>query len=172
MKHINHEKDEKVCVYDSKIPIEKIAFDIKGPITRDDFITKSDKKIFYIVAISDMTKSTQTELVSSIRSEDIQRAIQKIWIDRFGILKLLLSDQGRQFISHGFKRFSTINKIRQITTTSYNPTCNEVVARIYKTIGEILRIQKGTHFKKITKFHHPRLRYLSHNNKMSPTACI
>lgn len=85
--------------------------------------------------------------MKEINSEKICKSLEKIWFKRYHSPLRLLSDNGRQFISHNFERFLEKYQISQVTSAPYNPTSNGIVERINKEIGIVLRLSKGSSLK-------------------------
>lgn len=50
-----------------------------------------------------------------------------------------MTDQGKQYTSHEFRKFLIRYNIKHITTTAYNPTGNSISERINQEIGKGLR---------------------------------
>lgn len=131
--------------YCAKFPNDKISIDIKGPIKTCYFETDRDHHLFYIIVMTDsFSRFTQVAVVFSIKSKKIINIIQKAWIGKYSSPGTILTDQERQFISQEFKDLCTVHNIKHILTTVYNPECNEIVDRVNKIIGKILRINKGS----------------------------
>lgn len=143
-KHFNQKKYYTIGSYSSNIPFEKMAMDIKGPIASHKFDTQLKFNSFYILVVVDIcTRIVSVAFLQNIRSQDIIKGFTKCWLNEYHKPKLLLTDQGHQFISVIFNSFVKKHKIKHIFTSPYNPRCNGIVERVNKTVGEILRLYRG-----------------------------
>ncbi|KAF9752782.1 hypothetical protein NGRA_3410, partial [Nosema granulosis] len=125
-------------------PFEKIAVDLLGPISLNEFETENDKdQVMILVVIDIFSKWSETYLLRNISSKEILRKLDEDWIKKWGKPKALLSDQGTQFISHEFTDYLALNDIKHIISSTYNPTGNSVVERVNQVIGNGLRCLKG-----------------------------
>ncbi|UYV64975.1 K02A2.6-like [Cordylochernes scorpioides] len=58
---------------------------------------------------------------------------------RFGLPELLVTDNGRQFVSKEFEEFTKMNGIRHTKTSPYNPSSNELAERYVREFKTSLR---------------------------------
>ena len=61
---------------------------------------------FLLVAIDYFTKWIEAEALATIIEAKVQNLVWKNIVYRFRIPRTIISDNGRQFDSHGFKSFS------------------------------------------------------------------
>lgn len=66
--------------------------------------------------------------------------LKEKWIKVYGILKTILTDQGRQFIGQAFQKELQSLGIKHYKTTTYNPTGNSIAERTNAEIGKGLRL--------------------------------
>ncbi|KAG0420635.1 hypothetical protein EQH57_0068 [Dictyocoela roeselum] len=89
------------------------------------------------------SRYTETKVIWNISSKSICKAFENVWINKHGIPKKCLTDNGRQFIGGKFKTFIENNNIIHIKTAPYNPTGNSIAERINQEIGISLRLSRG-----------------------------
>ena len=121
-------------LFPAKQPLEFVSIDILGPLPR----SQSGNK--YLLVISDRySKYTKTVLLRSISSWTVAKAFCEHWAFVFGPPKLLLSDNGGQFMSKFFQSVCNILGTRNLFTTAYHPQTNGQVERYNHTILAGLR---------------------------------
>ena len=91
---------EKLTAISSPWPFTQWGIDIVGPLPQDKGQVK-----FLLVAIDYFTKWAETEALAMITKARIQNFVWKNIICRFGIPLMIISDNGRQFDSQGFRDF-------------------------------------------------------------------
>lgn len=62
---------------------------------------------------------------------------------RFSIPEQIVSDNGRQFVSSEFQRFSKNNGIRHTTSSAYHPRTNEKAKRFVQTFKKVMHNSEG-----------------------------
>lgn len=112
---------------------ELVALDILGPLT------KTEEGNAYILVIGDhFTKWIEAVPLPNIEATTVARALLDNFICRFGVPRVLLSDQGRQFESAVFKELCVILGIKKTRTSPYHPQCNGMVERYNRTLCQML----------------------------------
>jgi len=112
---------------------ELVALDILGPLT------KTEEGNAYILVIGDhFTKWIEAVPLPNIEAITVARALLDNFICRFGVPRVLLSDQGRQFESALFKELCVILGIKKTRTSPYHPQCNGMVERYNRTLCQML----------------------------------
>ena len=91
---------ERLTTITSPWPFAQWGIDIVGPLPRGKGQVK-----FLLVAIDYFTKWVEAEALSTITEAKIQSFVWKNIIYRFEIPQIIISDNGRQFNSQGFKDF-------------------------------------------------------------------
>lgn len=112
---------------------ERVALDIVGPLPE----TKNKNK--YILTLQDdLTKFSQA---FSIQSHDAETVSSKLilFITYFGIPKVILTDQGTEFMSNLLKEITKIFKIKKLTSTAYHPQTNGALERSHSTLKDYLK---------------------------------
>ena len=91
---------ERMTMITSPWPFAQWGIDIVGPLP----LGKGQVK-FLLVAIDYFTKWVEAEALTTIMESRIQSFVWKNIICRFGIPLTIISDNGRQFNSPGFRDF-------------------------------------------------------------------
>ena len=78
--------------------------------------------------------------MSQITSTAVIRLLEDLYA-RWGVAKIILSDNGVQFTSADFEHFLARHSIEHRLTSLYNPQCNGGIERFNKVIKEGLKIQ-------------------------------
>ena len=112
---------------------DKVAMDIVGPlpITRNSFE--------YILTIQDQLSKLCTAVpLTNPLSSTIADALIKRFICIFGAPKIVLTDQGKNFLSNLMSRIAKRFKIKKIRTTAFHPQSNESLERSHHALGKYL----------------------------------
>ncbi|XP_046387450.1 uncharacterized protein K02A2.6-like [Ischnura elegans] len=108
-------------------PETKEAFDRNHA----DFLGPSKGKQYLIVTDS-FSKWPEVYEMAKLDSETTIEKLRDIFA-RFGIPKLLVSDNGRQFVSQEFVNFCAVNKIKHVTSAPLHPATNGAAENAVKT---------------------------------------
>ena len=79
---------------------------------------------FLLVAIDYFTKWVEAEALATITETKVQNFVWKNILCRFGIPRTIISDNGRQFYSHGFTLFSSSLGIKNKYSSPGHPQAN------------------------------------------------
>lgn len=113
---------------------QKISIDIYGPLP----ITRAGHK--NILTIQDnLTKYSVSIPLDETTSKDVATALATKYIYIYGAPKIIISDQGRNFISEIFKEFTKIFRIKDYSTTAYHPQSNGSLERSHHVLTEYLK---------------------------------
>ena len=113
---------------------DKVAMDIVGPlpITRNSFE--------YILTIQDQLSKFCTAVpLTNTLSSTIADAFIKRFICIFGAPKIVLTDQGKNFLSNLMSRIAKRFRIKKIRTTAFHPQSNGSLERSHHALGEYLK---------------------------------
>ena len=121
-------------------PLEEIAVDILGPLPKS---TEGHRFIFVIV--DRFSKLTQAIPLPSIKAIDVSVALVNHWIFKYGPPKVLLSDNGSQFISDIFHRVCNLLHVRNALTMTYHPQTNGQTERFNRSLTAMLRCYVEDH---------------------------
>lgn len=120
-------------------PKRIISSDIYGPII-DKHYTKNER--WYIITFTDIfTRRTKLFIMKDILSSTVLQQFKKFIQTEFKP-EIIISDQGKQYLSHYFIEYCKSNDIIHRINCTYTPTANGVSERINQTITTILRIQR------------------------------
>ncbi|XP_077228332.1 uncharacterized protein LOC143861275 [Tasmannia lanceolata] len=112
----------------SLLPFAIWGMDILGP-----FPPASRRRTFVIVAIDYFTKWVEDEPLAQITEQNVQNFFWKSVVCSFGIPRVLITDNGKQFDCRNFRKFCSDLKIEQRFTSVAHPQTNgqtEVTNRI------------------------------------------
>ena len=113
---------------------EKVALDIVGPLPA----TKLGNE--YILTMQDqLSKFCLAVPLSNALATTIADAFIKKLICIFGAPKVILTDQGRNFLSTLMKKIAKRFKIKRIRTTAFHPQSNGSLERSHHALGEFLK---------------------------------
>lgn len=134
----NHEKlKQNFTKYCSTIsgPFEKIGIDVIGPLP------KGEGKMTYIVAATDYaTRWAEAKAIKTKSAEEIGRFIFENIFLRHGPPKLMISDQGTEFLNQIVKNMCKRMDVQHSSNSAYNPQTNGVAERFNRTL--ILKLAK------------------------------
>ena len=111
-------------------PLQQWAADIlELPKTKDGYR--------YVLVITDMfSKLVELFALRTQTAEDVADCLTQV-VSRYGVMKSLLTDQGRNFESGLVKELCKRMKIKKLRTTVYRPCCNGVTERFNRTLCEM-----------------------------------
>ena len=113
---------ERLTTITSLWPFAQWGIDIVGPLPRGKGQVK-----FLLVAIDYFIKWVEAEALSTITEAKIQSFVWKNIICRFGIPQIIISDNGRQFNSQGFKDFCSSLGIKNYFSSPGHPQANKQI---------------------------------------------
>jgi hypothetical protein len=128
---------------------EKISMDIVGPLSA------TSKGNSYILTIQDhLTKFSLAIPLKSITAIQVADALLKYFICIFGAPKIILTDQGTNFMSNMMKRFTKQFKIKQYRTTAFYPQANGALERSHLVLIEYLKqyVNKFTEWDELLEY--------------------
>ena len=114
-------------------PFEKIAIDIIGELPMSKY-----KNRYILTVIDCATRWTEAIPLKSIETIVISEALCSIF-SRFGFPRVILSDNGPQFVSNIMKQVMTIFGITHNRATPYHPQTNGLCERVNGTIKDNIR---------------------------------
>lgn len=117
-------------------PNERVHVDLAGPI---------DGKML-IVLVDAFSGWIDASWVKDITSSTVIEALRK-YVVNFGIIDLLVSDNGRQFVSQELQEWTKSNGIRHLYSPPWHPESNGLAERAVRTLKEkilLLRRQCDT----------------------------
>ncbi|UYV65924.1 K02A2.6-like [Cordylochernes scorpioides] len=113
------------------IPWHRLHLDLAGP-----FMGR-----MFMVLVDAYTKWLEIVNIKDITSRTIIGHIREIFA-RFGLPEILVTDNGRQFVSSEFEEFTTLNG-RHTKTSPYNPSTNGLAELYVREFKNSLRKNQG-----------------------------
>ena len=110
---------EKMTTISSPWPFAQWGIDIMGPLSQ------GKRQVRFLLVITDYFKKwVEAEALATITETKVQNFVWKNILCRFGIPRTIISDNGRQFDSHGFTLFSLSLGIKNKYSSLGNPQAN------------------------------------------------
>ena len=125
---------ERMITITSSWPFVQWRIDIINPLP----LGKSRVK-FLLVAIDYFTKWVEAEALATITEARIQNFVWKNIICRFGIPLTIISDNGRQFDSQGFRDFCSGLGIKNQYSSPRHPQANGQTEVTNQTLVRIIK---------------------------------
>ena len=120
---------EKLGQYVVGEPLERVAIDFLGPLSRTE---KGNK---YVVIISDyFTRWIEAYTIKNQEAITIAKVFVEEFISRYGVPLQVHTDQGRQFESILFQDLCKMLQIEKTRTTPFNPKSDGLVERFNRTL--------------------------------------
>lgn len=114
--------------------MQRVQMDVLGPLPR----TKR-KNQYIITAIDVATRYLFVKAVPRARSKETIEFLKEI-IPEKGLMQIIQTDNGKNFISDEFNEILQKYNIKHITATSYHPQSQGLIERSNKTLSKRLRI--------------------------------
>ncbi|GKT32505.1 Transposon Tf2-6 polyprotein, partial [Aduncisulcus paluster] len=118
-------------------PFNTLSVDTNGPYKEDGFGYK-----YILVLIDNFTRYIELVPLRSLRAEETADAIIKRIFLRYGIPRVVHSDNGKQFVNALMRQIYNLFGIKQSMSTPYHHEGNGLVERANKTINAFMRIAK------------------------------
>lgn len=113
---------------------DKIAMDIVGPLSR----TKNNNE--YILTMQDqLSKFCLAVPLQNTLASSVADAFIKKFICIFGAPRVILTDQGSNFLSSLMQRVAKRFRIKRVKTTAFHPQSNGSLERSHHALGEFLK---------------------------------
>lgn len=111
---------------------EHVHIDLIGPLS-------PSKGFRYCLTIIDrFSRWSEAIPIQDMTASTVARASFDNWIARFGVPKILTTDQGAQFESQIFNAFLQFTGCKRIRTTAYHPSANGLIERWHRTLKTTL----------------------------------
>ena len=119
-----------LCFYYSRI--ERVHVDLFGPL-------RGDNTYKYVAVITcAFSKWTEVIAIENKEAPTVAKAIFEEWICRKGVMKMLVSDNGKEFCNKILEEMCKLMAIDKHNTTSYHPMANGQVERFNKDMKKYL----------------------------------
>ncbi|XP_071906208.1 uncharacterized protein [Coffea arabica] len=126
---VHHAPTQEMIPLHSPWPFFQWGIDLLGPFPR-----APGGYEYLVVAIDYFTKWVEVEPLSTINSRSIHKFLWRNVVCRFGIPRVLVSDNGRQFADHSLQEWCTELGIQQHFTSVGHPQANGQVENVNRTI--------------------------------------
>ncbi|GJU51299.1 reverse transcriptase domain-containing protein [Tanacetum coccineum] len=115
-----------------------VGMDILGPLT----LARGGAK-FVIVAIDYFTKWVEAKPLVKITGKEIIRFVMDNIICRYGLPRIIVTDNGAQLVSDPFKSWCKRFEIQQMNTAVAHPQANSLVERANRSLMEGIKTRLG-----------------------------
>ncbi|CAL9006367.1 unnamed protein product [Prunus brigantina] len=136
--NIIHQPPEPLSSMTSPWPFAQWGLDLIGPMPEGKGQTK-----FAIVAVDYFTKWAEAKPLATITEARVQSFVWKNIICRFGIPRILITDNGRQFDNTRFREFCSNFSITLRFSSPAHPRANGQVEAVNKIIKRTLKKKLG-----------------------------
>ena len=116
-------------------PFEVVAADLFGPLRPT---TRGHTHI--LVLIDHHTRWVELVPLPEPTAALVAEAIFEVWISRWGVMRALLTDNGRQFTSKLVRQLSDVYGIKRIFSSPYHPRGNSIVESYMRSLKSTLRL--------------------------------
>jgi transposase InsO family protein len=113
---------------------EKVFLDVVGPIE-----TSQSGNSYILTIQDDLSKYSIAIPLKNHTANLIAQAFIEHFVCLHGIPDIIVTDQGREFMSKIFTTCCKLLKIEKINTTAYHPQSNGALERSHRTLAEYLR---------------------------------
>ena len=118
----------------AKVPWTHVHVDLIGPLT----VTEKGNK-YILVAVDMATRFCVIEALPTKEAHSVAAALRARVFAIFGSPRVLVSDNGSEFVNEIFANLLDVYKTVHRTTVAYHPSSNGLVERRNGTLGKILR---------------------------------
>ena len=119
--------------YNVGAPLERVGIDVMGPLP------ESERGNKYILVVGDyFTKWMEAYAIPNQETPTIAKVLAEEFICRYGVPRIIQSDQGRNFESHIFTVLCKILDIDKSRSSALHPQTNGMVERQNRVIQHVL----------------------------------
>ena len=118
-------------------PFEEVAVDLVGPWKVN--IGKKEHTFLALTIIDTVTNLTEVVRVDNKESETIARKFAQTYLSHNPWPQRCVLDHGGEFTGREFQQLLEKCHIKDVPTTSRNPTANSICERMHQTVGNVLR---------------------------------
>ena len=114
-------------------PFDRIAMDLIGPLNE----TMRHNK--YILTVMDyFTRYAEAIPITDKSAQTVANAVLRCIFFRYGMAKVLLTDNGGEFVASYFEDICRLLKVKRVTTTAYRPQTDGLTERFNKTLMQMV----------------------------------
>ncbi|GJV97477.1 reverse transcriptase domain-containing protein, partial [Tanacetum coccineum] len=118
-------------------PFYQWGMDILGPLT------PQEEKLFVVDSIDYFTKWVEAKPLVKITGKEIIRFVMDNIICRYGLPRIIVTDNGAQLINDPFKSWCKRFEIQQMNTAVAHPQANGLVERANRSLMEGIKTRLG-----------------------------
>ena len=122
--------------YQVGAPMERVAIDIAGP-----WPTSNSGNKYIMVVMDYFTKWVEAYGIPNQEAYTVAEAFVNQFVTRYGIPRIVHTDQGSNFQSHLFREMCELLGIDKTRTTPFHPASDGMVERFNRTMESMLRMQ-------------------------------
>ena len=119
------------------VPFEEVAVDLIGPWKIQ--VRGKPYEFNALTSIDPVTNLTEIVQIDDKTSEHVARKFSQSWMARYPWPKRCIHDNGGEFTGWEFQQLLQKTDVKDVPTTSRNPTANAVCERMHQSVGNILR---------------------------------
>ena len=121
-------------------PNIRVHMDLLGPLKTSEQGNK------YILVITDaFSKYTVMQAIPDKKAETVAKAFFEKWVTLFTCPKVLISDNGTEFVNRVFQELNRKFEIKHIRTASYHPQSNSPAESFNRTIIKYMKTALQNH---------------------------
>ena len=121
----------------SEQPWQDVAIDLIGPWKIP--INNRMYEFNALTCIDTVTNITELVRIDNKTAEHVRQKFEHCWLARYPMPRNCIHDNGGEFTGLAFQELLESWGIKDVPTTSRNPTANAICERMHQTIGNILR---------------------------------
>jgi hypothetical protein len=118
-------------------PFEEVAVDLIGPWKVQ--VRGKPYEFNALTSIDPVTNLVELIRIDHKTSQHITSKFAQSWMARYPWPKRCIHDNGGEFVGWEFQEFLQKFNVKDVPTTSRNPTANSVCKRMHQSVGNILR---------------------------------
>jgi len=114
-------------------PFEVVAMDIFGPLPKT---RRNNTHI--LVLIDHHTRWIECQAMTEPTARKVAEILFQRWISRWGVMRVLLTDNGPQFTASVLKQLTEVYGIKKVFSSPYNPAGNSIVESFMRSLKSAL----------------------------------
>jgi len=114
-------------------PFEVVAMDIFGPLPKT---RRSNTHI--LVMVDHHTRWVECHAMTEPTARKVSEVLFQKWISRWGVMRVLLTDNGPQFTASVLKQLTEVYGIKKVYSSPYNPAGNSIVESFMRSLKSAL----------------------------------